>query len=191
MDRFKEEERLKALEKNSPVDNPAGRLHRINQFLAANRPHDLASIPELSARTQARISVNIWNSSVIAKAANPDRAAAVTELKNYFSNACVLGFILLNCALALLFNMDESQILLGTNQFAKLPAAIDKGTSVHMGKAGIQPSVATPRLNMADRSIPIQVVAQGTGERRLVFVGFRDMQFQALRTYEVLTVDKR
>ena len=54
------------------------------EFLETKLPHPLADAPEMSARTQARVSVAIWNASAMAKAVNEDRSAAVTEIKNYF-----------------------------------------------------------------------------------------------------------
>ena len=134
----------------------------------------------------ARVAIEIWNSTAMAKAANEDRTMAISCIKNFFSNACVLGYTLQDCIAPLIANIDETQVLIGSSQFADIEVAINATDAKLLGSKRLQAGAATPKWDLADRSIPVVLVTTGNG-KKLVVICFRDMEFKHLKMYPVLS----
>ncbi len=123
----------------------------------------------------------------MAKAANEDRTMAISCIKNFFSNACVLGYTLQGCVAALIANIDETQVLIGSSQFADIEVAINSDDRALLGSKRLQAGAQTPKWDLADRSIPVILVTMGDG-KKLVVICMRDMEFKHLKMYQVLSV---
>ena len=84
----------------------------------------------------------------MAKAANEERTLAISCIKNFFSNACVLGYALQECVTFLISNIDETSVLIGSSQFADIEVAINDADRKLMGEKRLQAGAATPKWDM-------------------------------------------